>query len=261
MISSNTSIGCSPIKPSFKQNAEVLTATADWLESAQERGYDEHSFNTIDDITDKMSDGPLKTFTKIAGIAIAAGIAGKKGAQKAYEKFAKNATVNEKIFQPITKLVNKGYQKVSKLINESPLIGEQSIKGFVMTNLKKGAEAIETYAKKGTDTAVQEIDVQLNKIKESIIKSIKTSSTKNNKKLTEKQIVAELEKRLAGNSNQAQEYRKLAEQKELIVTDNLIKKVTGDTAALSAGTTAAVTANKDRDGDGIADIGQHKIED
>ena len=83
------------------------------------------------------------------------------------------------------------------------------------------------------------------------------SAQKEGKTLTDKQIAAEVTKKLAGKSKQAVNYQKLVEQRDLAATDNLIKKVSTDVAGLSAGTTAAVAANRDKDGDGIADIGQH----
>ena len=52
-------------------------------------------------------------------------------------------------------------------------------------------------------------------------------------------------------------YKKLVEENKLADADNLVKKVSGNIAGISAGTTAAIAANRDKDGDGIADIGQH----
>ena len=69
MTSIHQSVGCSPIKPSFKSNQDVMTAAADWLESAGLNGYDEASFRDLEGVADKMNDGPIKTFAKIAAIA------------------------------------------------------------------------------------------------------------------------------------------------------------------------------------------------
>ena len=250
-------VGCSPIKPSFKGNTDVLNAAADWLENAGARGYDEDSFHSLEDVADKMSDGPFKTFTKIAAIAAAAGIAGKAGLQKAITKASNNEAVRTHVMQPMTRFVNKSLQKLTKFVNESPSVGKKSIKGFIMTNAKKGLEALDGYAQKGTEAIKETLTQKIDSIKKSAENAVKKAAEKDGKKLTAKQIATEVQKKLAGKSKQAEHYKQLLEQRDLVATDNLIKKVSSTTAGISAGTTAAVAANKDKDGDGIADIGQH----
>ncbi len=257
MTSIHQSVGCSPIKPSFKGNQDVLNAAADWLENAGARGYDEDSFHSLEGVADKMNDGPIKTFAKIAAIAGAAGLAGKKGLQTAYTKFSNNPQIKEHIMQPVIKFADKGLQKLNKFITENPAVGKKSIKGFIMTNAKKGMEALNDYAQKGTEAVKEGFDKQIESIKKATANAIKKAAEKDGKVLTDKQLAAEVTKKLAGKSKQAENYKKLVEQKKLADTDNLIKKVSTDVAGISAGTTAAVAANKDKDGDGIADIGQH----
>ena len=257
MTSIHQSVGCSPIKPSFKGNQDVLNAAADWLEAAGANGYNEDSFHSLEGVADKMNDGPIKTFAKIAAIAGAAGLAGKKGLQAAYTKFSNNPQVREHIMQPITKLADKGLQKLNRFVTQNPAVGQKSLKGFIMTNAKKGMEALNDYAQKGTEAVKDGIDKQLEGIRKAAANAVKKAAAKDGKTLTDKQITAEVTKRLAGKSKQAENYKKLVEQKNLASTDNLIKKVSTDVAGISAGTTAAVAANRDKDGDGIADIGQH----
>ena len=236
MTSIHQSVGCSPIKPSFKGNQDVLNAAADWLENAGARGYDEDSFHSLEG---------------------AAGLAGKKGLQTAYTKFSNNPQIKEHIMQPVIKFADKGLQKLNKFITENPAVGKKSIKGFIMTNAKKGMEALNDYAQKGTEAVKEGFDKQIESIKKATANAIKKAAEKDGKVLTDKQLAAEVTKKLAGKSKQAENYKKLVEQKKLADTDNLIKKVSTDVAGISAGTTAAVAANKDKDGDGIADIGQH----
>ena len=258
MTSIHQSVGCSPIKPSFKSNQDVMTAAADWLESAGLNGYDEASFRDLEGVADKMNDGPIKTFAKIAAIATAAGLAGKKGLQATYNKISNNPQVREHVMTPITKLADKGLQKLTKFINENPSVGKKSIKGFIMTNAKKGMASLQEYAQRGTDAAREALNKQIEGIKKSAANAVRKAAEKDGKTLTDKQVAAEVAKKLSGKSKQAANYQKLVEQRDLAATDNLIQKVTTDIAGVSAGTTAAVAANRDKDCDGIADIGQHK---
>ena len=257
MTSIQQSVGCSPIKPSFKGNQDMLNSVADWLETAGTRGYDEDTFHSLEGVADKMNDGPIKTFAKIAAIAAAAGLAGKKGLQTAYTKFSNNQQVREHVMQPIAKLANNCLQRLNKFITENPAVGQKSVKGFIMTNAKKGMQALNEYAQKGSEAVQEGLNKQIEGIKKSATNAVKKAAEKEGKTLTDKQIAAEVTKKLAGKSKQAVNYQKLVEQRDLAATDNLIKKVSTDVAGLSAGTTAAVAANRDKDGDGIADIGQH----
>lgn len=260
MTSIHQNVGCSPIKPSFKgTNTEVIAQTIDWLEEAKNRGYDEDSFHSLESMTEKMSDGPLKTFAKIAAIVGGAAALSKAGAAKLLQK-TNSPMIKEHIMMPLTKLTNKGLQGLTKFINENPNIGKKSIKGFVMKNAKKGMEYVDIYAMRGTEKALNEIETQLTTKRNSISKAIKKAAAKAGNTLTPKQLEVEIEKRIAaGKSKAAIEYKTLLEQKNLIGTDNLIKKLTSNTAAVAGGTTAVIGANRDKDGDGIADIGQHKI--
>ncbi len=259
MTSIHQNVGCSPIKPSFKGNQDVLNAAADWLESAGANGYDEYSFHNLEGVADKMSDGPLKTFAKIAAIAGAAGLAGKKGLQAAYTKFSNNPQIREYIMLPMTRFADKGLQKLNKFVAENHSVGKKSFKGFIMTNAKKGIDALNDYAQKGTGTLIEGLDKQIAGIKKSATSAIKKAAQKKGQVLNEKELAVAVEEKLAGKSQQAKNYKRLVEERNLAATDNLIKKVSTDVAGISAGTTAAIAANRDKDGDGIADIGQHSV--
>lgn len=257
MTSIQQGVGCSPIKPSFKSNQEVLNAAADWLEATGSNGYDEYSFHTLENVADKMNDGPLKTFTKILGIAGAAAFTGKQGLQTLYTKLSNNTQAREYLMKPVIRLVDTGMNKLTKFIKESPEIGNKSFKGFIMTNAKKGMDAFNEFAQKGSETAKETLRADIKNLKNEIIDTIKAAAAKEGKTLNDKALVAAYRKELKGTSEQVMKYKKLVEENKLADADNLVKKVSGNIAGISAGTTAAIAANRDKDGDGIADIGQH----
>ena len=77
-----TSMNCSPIKPQKNQtfgNREVLTAATEWMEGIDKDNLSEENFTDLNHVTDKMHDGPLKTFLTILAIGGAAFLATKKG--------------------------------------------------------------------------------------------------------------------------------------------------------------------------------------
>lgn len=259
MTSIQQNVGCSPIKPSFKSNQDVLNAAADWLEAAGSNGYDEYSFHTLENVADKMNDGPLKTFTKILGIAGFAAFTGKQGFQGVYTKFSNNPQIREYLMKPVIRFVDTGVNKLTKFIKESPDIGNKSFKGFIMTNAKKGMDAFHEFAQKGSETAKEAIRTDIKNTRKEIIDTIKATAEKEGKTLNNKALIAAYRKEIKGTSEQAMKYRKLVEENKLADADNLVKKVSGNIAGISAGTTAAIAANRDKDGDGVADIGQHSV--
>lgn len=257
----NTSINCSPMKPAVSfgktQTAETLSAAADLMDSFEDGDLTEGKFGDLTKFSEKLSDGPFKTFLKIAGIAGASAIALKLGANKVVSSAIKNPAVNEKVVKPITVYTDKALKFLSTNLTEkaNALKDKKGIKPFLTKYSNKAMEWVDTYGKRGTEEATKAIEKGMNDIlantRKSVIKAAK------GKTLPEKEIVKLVEEKLAGTTKKALEYQALNQQKQFLSTENLIKKTIGNGAAIGAGTTAAVQANKDRDGDGIADIGQH----
>ena len=126
-----------------------------------------------------------------------------------------------------------------------------------MTNAKKGMDAFNEFAQKGSERAKETLRADIKNLKNEIIDTIKAAAAKEGKTLNDKALIAAYRKELKGTSEQVMKYKKLVEENKLADADNLVKKVSGNIAGISAGTTAAIAANRDKDGDGIADIGQH----
>lgn len=237
-----TSINCSPIKPQVNQsfgNREVMAATSTWLDDINGDQLTEDNFIGLQDITEKMNDGPLKTFGKIFAIAGASFAAIKTGSSKIANKVAKNPTIQKNVTAPLTKLVQSGLETLGTKLKASKYFGESAkgIKSYVVNNTAKALGYIEKYGQRGSENIIKNIDADLLKLRTEL-KRPKLSAAR-------KEAINE-------------SINLLKERKQFAATENLITKATTTTAATGAGTIAVVEANKDRDGDGVADIGQHK---
>lgn len=234
-----TSTNCSPIKPQIHQsfgNREVMAATADWLDTVDGE-LTEDSFIGLQDITQKMNDGPLKTFAKILAIGGASFAAIKTGSSKIVGKVANNATIQKTVTKPVTKFVSKGLETIGNKVRNSQYFGEnvKGFKAYIVNTAEKALKGIENYGQRGSEALTQNIDAQLTKARGEL-KKAKSQIKKDQLKET---------------------IASLVERKKYAATENLITKVSTTTAATGAGAAAIVEANKDRDGDGVADIGQH----
>lgn len=258
-----TSINSTPIKPpiSFGQNqkAEDLKAAASWIKGVNDEGFTEDKFNDLQGFSEKMSDGPFKTFAKIFGIAGAACVAIKLGANKAIKAVSSNQTVRQSVIKPLSTHVDKGLRYLSETAAKSAeaLKKEKGVKPFIAKYSNKAMEWVNTYAKRGTEGAFEAIEKEIKAVESYVKTSISSAAKKKGEKITEKQLAKLVQEKLAGDSKKAIEYKELLQKKSFLSTENLLTKTAGNGAGAIAGTTAAIEANKDRDGDGIADIGQH----
>lgn len=231
------STNCSPIKPRYNQNfgrSEVLTATVDWLEDVDGTNLNEGNFSGLNRLSDKMHDGPLKTFAKILGIGGAAFFAGKAGASKAVNKLVDNRIISKNIATPFAKYLDGAMKSAKKALKANPHFGEEAkgFKSIVVNSLVKGIDELEKFGKKGSHELIENIESKIQSLKESMQGATKAEI----KKATDN----------------------LIQRKKYAPTENLIKKITTNTAGLGAGTVAVVEANKDRDKNGIADIGERR---
>lgn len=259
-----TSMNCTPIKPtSFKgtDKTATLSASADLLNSFEEDGLTENNFNNLKDISEDLHDGPLKTFAKIAGIAGGAAIAAKLTTAKLLTKITKSKTIQNNVAQPAVKSLSKALSTAKNNIAKSKHLGEKTVKGFFVNNTNKFLNWLDKYGQTGVEDTIKNIDKDMNKIANATKASIKASAKKNNKVLSEDQLKQLLKEKLSGNTDSAKKYQALAEQRATVPTDNIIKKTTGNVIATGTGVTAVVEANKDKDGNGVADIAQHKSSD
>lgn len=236
-----TSINCSPIKPQVHQsfgNREVLAAAADWIDEIEGGQLTEDNFVNLQNMTEKMNDGALKTFTKILAIGGASFAAIKAGSSKIAGKVVNNKTIQKSVTKPLTKLVQTGLETASTKIKASKYFGEniKGVKAYIVNTADKALNGIKKYGERGADNLVQNIDTQLTTLRADLKKA---------KSQVKKDEIKEA-------------ITNLIERKKYAATENLITKVSTTTAATGAGTVAVVEANKDRDGDGVADIGQRR---
>lgn len=233
------SMNCSPIKPqvhqSFGRN-EVITAAADWLDEIEGGQLTEDNFNGLKDVSEKMHKGPLKTFTTILGIVGAAFIGAKKGSAKIAQKVTNNPTIQKNVTKPLSKFVQQGIETATKKLTESRYFGEnmKGVKSYLVNNTVKGIKAIKKYGERGSEKLINNIDKQLTSLRADL-KKAQTDAKKESIK---------------------EAINILKDRKKYAATENLITKVTTTGAATGAGTVAVVEANKDRDGNGIADIAE-----
>lgn len=242
MIQAVSSINCSPIKPQNHQsfgNREVLAATSAWLDEVNNGQLTEDNFIELQDITDKMNDGPLKTFGKILAIGGAAFVGIKAGSAKIAGKVTNNPTIQKSVTRPMTKFVQNGLETLGTKLKTSKYFGEtaKGFKSYIVNNTAKALDYIEKYGQKGSEKITKNINAELKRLRAEL-KRPKISESR-------KESIQET-------------IKLLKERKQFAGTENLITKATTTTAATGAGTIAVVEANKDRDGDGVADIGQHK---
>lgn len=229
------SLKCSPIKPnnsqSFGRN-DVLTATADWLENVDAENLNEGNFNGLGYISEKMHDGPLKTFAKILSIGGAAFFAGKTGTTHTVNKLTNNKIIAKNISLPVTKFIDKSLKTARESLKANPNYGAElkGFKSYVVNSTEKLLAELENFGKSGADKVKERIQNQ--------IKIIKDSSGKKLSESAKKTIEC------------------LNERKKYAATENLINQVTANTVGVGAGTVAVVEANKDRNKNGIPDIGE-----
>lgn len=236
-----SSTNCSPIRPKPHQNfgrGEMLTATADWLENIDTDNITEDNFIGLDNLSSKMHDGPLKTFAKILSIGGTAFLAAKAGSTKVANKIANNKMISKNVSTPVIEFVKTSMTKAQKALKENPLHGEHNkgFKAYFVNTASKGLDAIEKYGKRGSEKLVKNIEQEIKDLKE-LQKGAKGTE------LNE----------IKDNINA------LMKRKRNAATENLITKITTNTVGAGAGTVAVVEANKDRDNNGIADIGEHDV--
>lgn len=234
-----SSTNCSPIRPKPNQNfgrGEMITATADWLENIDTDNITEDNFIGLDRLSNKMHDGPLKTFAKILSIGGTAFLAAKAGSAKVATKIANNKMISRNVSTPVIRFVKNSMTAAQKALKENPLFGEQNkgFKAYFVNTAARSLDAIEKYGKRGSEKLVKNIELEMKELKEL-------------QKGTKGTELAEIKENLAA----------LAERKRNATTENLITKITTNTVGAGAGTVAVVEANKDRDNNGIADIGEH----
>jgi hypothetical protein len=213
-----------------------MNAAINLLEDFNSDGFTERNINQMTGMTEKMHDGPMKSFLKILGIAATTFIGFKGATSKAAKALTKNATIQKKIIAPITKFVSKQLDKLTKFLNKNEYLKENAkgVKPFIYKNVKRGLDALKSYGEKGTEKLLSSIDDQLKTIRKEL-KEIGKVNTSRAKELKE-------------------QAKMLTERKKLVATENLITKVTTNVAAAGAGAEAAVIATKDSDENGIADI-------
>ncbi len=235
-----SSANCSPIKPqnnkSFGRN-DAVEATANWLDSIDGNELTEDNFIGLQSVSDKLHDGPLKTFTKILGIGGASFAAMKVGSTRIANKVIDNKYFQQNVMKPVTKFIHNGLDDLTAKIRSNPNYGE-NIKGwnaYFVNTADRMLNGVKKYAERGSENIVQNLDDQVVRLKN------KLDKTKSIKKKNE--IKAEI--------------NQLLERQKYAAEENLIKKATTTTAATGVGTTAVIGANKDSDGNGIADIGEH----
>ena len=155
---------------------------------------------------------------------------------KAATKIANNKMISKNISTPVIKFVKESMTGAKKALQSSPLFGEQNkgFKAYFVNTAVKSLDAIEKYGKRGSEKLVKNIDLEIKELKE-LQKGAKGTE------------LAEIKENIAA----------LAERKRNAATENLITKVTTNTVGAGAGTVAVVEANRDRDNNGIADIGEH----
>ena len=231
------SVKCSPIKPnnsqSFGRN-DVLEATADWLGNVDAENLNEDNFNGLGYISDKMHDGPLKTFAKILSIGGAAFFAGKAGAAHTVNKLTNNKIISKNISLPITKFVDKTLKAARKSLQSNANFGAElkGFKSYVVNTAEKLLAELENFGKNGAGKVKERIESQIALIRETSGKKLSDSAKKT--------------------------IECLNERKKYAATENLINQVMTNTAGVGAGTVAVVEANKDRNKNGIPDIGEHR---
>lgn len=235
----STSINSTPIKPhhsqSFGRN-DVMTATAEWLEEVQDGNLTETNFKNLDNVAEKMHDGPFKTFVKILSIGGGAFAAAKIGSTKIINNLSKNPTVSKTVVEPLTKAVHGAIEVATEKLQTSKYFGEanKGFKPFVVNNLAKGLDLVKTYGQRGVENVQEVLSAQIKDLR------AKAKGLSNVDKV-----------------KYTQEIKNLKERMKYAPAENLVKKVTSTTAGAGAGTIAVVEANKDANGNGIADIAEH----
>jgi hypothetical protein len=94
------SINCSPIKPKYTQSfgntKETMNAAINLLEDFNSDGFTERNINQMTGMTERLHDGPMKSFLKILGIAATTFIGFKGATSKAAKVLTKNATIQKR---------------------------------------------------------------------------------------------------------------------------------------------------------------------